>query len=146
MQLSTHYTLADLTASQTAARRRISNQPPEMMVRKLRVIAWAILEPVSAHFGVRAVVSSGYRSPKVNAIIGGSSSSQHMQCEAVDLKVPGVSNLKVAQWIRDNLLFDQLILEPVDAPDMAARWVHVSLNLDGPNRRQILGLDQPSRP
>ena len=146
VKLSPRYSLADLTRSQMAARRGIANVPTPAQVLNLRTLANAILEPVSIHFGVRAQVSSGFRSATLNAAIGGSPSSQHMQGEAVDFTVPGVANRAVLLWIRDNLLFDQLILEPKTVADGAARWVHCSLNLNGPNRREVLGLDENPRP
>lgn len=118
--LSEHFTLAELTRSQTAARKGIDNTPSPAVRAALTALCVNVLEPVRAHFGpVR--VSSGYRSVKLNRAIGGSATSQHCAGEAADFTVPGESDVTVAQWIQRNLRFDQLILEyPPNG------WVHVS--------------------
>lgn len=120
MDLSEHFTLAEMTQSQTAARKDIDNTPNGMIVVALRGLCENVLEPIRARFGpVR--ISSGYRSPKLNRAIGGAATSQHCKGEAADLTVPGVSNIEVAQWIMNTLRYDQLILEYPPAG-----WVHVS--------------------
>ena len=74
----------------------------------------------------------------MNEAVGGSSKSQHCKGEAVDIEVPGVPNAEVAEWIRDNLSFDQLILEfyTVGIPDSG--WVHVSYLDPDANRKSVL--------
>lgn len=139
MQLSPHFTLRELTRTSV----RLDNTPPPERIRRLRLLAWGVLEPVRAHFGRPVLVTSGYRSPEVNAAVRGAPTSQHMQCEAVDFEVPGVANAEVAAWVRANLVYDQCILEGARSTDPAAGWVHVSLNMDGGNRLQGLVIDQP---
>ncbi|MDG6079739.1 DUF882 domain-containing protein [Erythrobacter litoralis] len=119
MNLSPHFTLAEMTASQTAARRDIPNDPPPAVIANLRTLCIEVLEPVRTHFDRPVVVSSGYRSPILNRAIGGSGSSQHCLGEAADFTVPGVGVLDLAQWMQRNLNYDQLIYE-------YGRWVHVS--------------------
>jgi len=77
----------------------------------------------------------------LNNAVGGSKSSQHMKGEAVDIKVPGISNKQLALDLANNILvtFDQIILEKYNPRIPTAGWVHVSIcerNLQ--NRRQIL--------
>lgn len=120
-QLSPHFTLAELTVSQTAARKGISNVPPAEAVAALKLLCEKVLEPLRAHYGRPVVVSSGYRAPRVNVAVGGSASSQHCFGEAADLRVPGVSNLEVCRWLQANLAYDQLIYEFGESG-----WVHVS--------------------
>jgi len=55
----------------------------------------------------------------------------------VDIECPGTANEIVAQWIADNLEFDQLILEFAEKGIPDAGWVHVSYVSEG-NRKQIL--------
>ena len=110
-QLTTHFSLREMTRSQTAARKGIDNQPPADVVANLRDLCVQVLEPVRLHYGVPIIPSSGYRSPALNAAIGGAKNSQHCKGRAVDFEVSGVSNYDLAVWIRDNLVFDQLILE-----------------------------------
>lgn len=121
MQLSEHFTLAEMTASQAAVRRGIANVPGPAALLALKALCGNVLEPVRAHFGKPVVVSSGYRSPKVNVAIGGAPTSQHCLGEAADFTVPGISNLDVCQWMMRALKYDQLIYEFGEAG-----WVHVS--------------------
>ena len=119
LRLSPHFSLAEVTASQTAVRRGIANDPPQAAIAALKKLCTEVLEPVRLHFDRPVIVSSGYRSPELNRAIGGSGSSQHCKGEAADFTVPGVSVLDLAQWIQRNLNYDQLIYE-------FGRWVHVS--------------------
>lgn len=130
MQLSPHFTLAEMTFSQTAARRGIPNDPPPSVVAALKTLCSEVLEPVRVHFDRPVRVSSGYRSPELNLAIGGSRSSQHCLGEAADITVPGVHVLDLAQWIQRNLRFDQLIYE-------FGRWVHVSYRVGRLRRSEL---------
>ena len=79
------------------------------------------MQPVRDHFGASVFVTRGYSCPQLNASIGGSATSQHMQGHAVEAQ-----HLEVAEWIRDNLEFDQLILEFYTPGDPHSGWVHCS--------------------
>lgn len=121
MNLSPHFTLDELTVSQTAARLGLSNAPPAAVVAELRRLAEAILQPLRNHLGRPIVVSSGYRSPAVNAAVGGALASAHMSGRAADITVPGLTPLEVCQRIRVlGLPFDQLIHE-------FGAWCHVAI-------------------
>ncbi|MCZ4340194.1 D-Ala-D-Ala carboxypeptidase family metallohydrolase [Sphingomonadaceae bacterium G21617-S1] len=140
MNLSDHFTLSELTRSDTAARYAIRNVPDAAGIDKLRNLCQRVLEPVRAHYGRAVVVNSGYRSPALNAKIPGSSNtSQHTLCEAVDFEVPGIANGTVAAWVRDNLDFDQLILEAYTPGDPSSGWVHVSWRAAGRRGRKGQG-------
>lgn len=137
MQLSPNFSLAELTKSQTAARRGIDNTPTAEHLNNLRAVCAHILEPVRRAFGAPVRVSSAYRGPKLNAAIRGSKTSQHMTGQAADFEIIGVSNVRLATWIRDNLDFDQLILEFVTPGDENSGWVHCSYTGRG-HRKQVL--------
>lgn len=126
MNLSENFKLAEFTRSQTATRLGIDNDPTKAHVDNMRKLCAHILEPLRAHFKRPVRLSSGYRSSALNMRIGGSKSSQHSKGEAADLEVVGVPNIEVAKYIRDNLAFDQLILEGAVRSDPTAGWVHVS--------------------
>lgn len=121
MNLSEHFTLAEMTASQTAARKGIRNVPGPAEIKALTALCENVLEKVRAHFGKPVIVTSGYRSPRLNTAIGGSATSQHCKGEAADFTVHGVSNLEVCQWMMKNLNYDQLIYEYGETG-----WVHAS--------------------
>ncbi len=140
MRLSPHFTLAELTKSQTAIRRGIRNVPNAGQVNNLKRLAKGILEPLREHFGRPFSPSSGFRSQALNVAIGSKSTSRHTYGEAVDFELPGIPNRDVAEWIRDNLDFDQLILEFHDPDDPMSGWVHVSLK-EKNNRHQVLTIN-----
>jgi hypothetical protein len=137
MKLSPHFTLRELTKSQTAERLGIDNTPGGDAVEALRALCANVLEPVRLRFGPLSP-SSGYRGPKLNAAIGGSGKSQHMRGEAADIEVAMASNPELARWIVANLEFDQLILEFYVPGDPRSGWVHVSYTATGRNRREVL--------
>lgn len=143
MQLSEHFTLADLCYSDTALRNKISNVPSDSEIAKLKLLAEKVLEPIWTNYGKRVIVNSGYRGLLLNNIIGGASSSQHCKGEAADIEIIGVNNYELACWIRDNLDYDQLILEYATNlnVDPNSGWVHVSYK-DGTLRKQTLTINR----
>lgn len=129
MNLSPHFTLAELLESQTATRRGIDNTPSPTVLANLARLA-AFLEQVRTVAGGPLTVSSGYRSPALNKAIGGAANSAHVLGLAADINSPGVAPKTLAKVIQAaGLPFDQLIYE--------GTWVHVGLS-DGPPRRQVL--------
>ncbi len=135
MKLSEHFTLRELTKSSTAERFGIDNNPNSDEMKALKKVCEEVLEPVRHHWGVPFAPNSGFRSKELNEKLGGSQKSQHMFGEAVDIEVPGVSNLELAYWIKNQLQFDQLILECwTGKPDSG--WVHVSYK--DINRKEVL--------
>lgn len=126
MKLSANFSLAELTKSQTASRKGIDNTPSEEAIANLRLVCENILQPVRDHYGIPFSPNSGYRGPELNAAIGGSSRSQHMTGQAVDFEVPTISNFDLATWVRENLEFDQLILECYQPGVPKSGWVHCS--------------------
>jgi hypothetical protein len=140
MQLSKHLSLAEVTRSDSAKRKGISNQPTPEHLENFKKLAEKIFEPIREHFKVPIHISSGYRSKELNAAIGGSLTSQHCSGEAIDIDMDGsasgVSNADVFKYIKDNLEFDQLIWE--FGTDKNPDWVHVSYETSGKQRKQIL--------
>jgi zinc D-Ala-D-Ala carboxypeptidase len=140
MKLSEHLDLSEVTRSESAKRKGISNMPTEAHIANFKLLAEKIFEPIRNHFRCPIIISSGYRSKELNAAIGGSLTSQHCQGEAIDIDMDGtpngVTNRMVFDYIKENLYFDQLIYEFGDAknPD----WVHVSYKSTGKQRKQIL--------
>ena len=138
-KLSAHFNLGELIKSETAERKGIDNRPPEELIPKLKYICENILEPVRIHYGKAFRPNSGYRGPVLNAEVGGATKSQHCHAEAVDIEIAGISNYDLAVWIRDNLEFDQLILECYRPGEPNSGWVHVSLKEDAnANRKKVL--------
>ena len=131
MRLSSHFTLAEATKSQTAIRRGIKNSAPDHVVDQLVRVAENVLEPVRAEFGKPFSPSSWYRSPELNAAVGSKPTSDHPKGRAVDFEVPGVSNVDLARWCAESLVFDQLILEFYRPGEPASGWVHCAIPEEG---------------
>jgi zinc D-Ala-D-Ala carboxypeptidase len=140
IQVSKNFYLSEFLTSQTAYRLKIDNTPPWSTVDNIKVLAKNILQPVREHFDLPVIISSGYRSPALNRTIGGSITSQHLTGQAVDFEIPSISNLQVAEWIRDNLSFDQLILEFWNGGNTG--WIHCSFVSLNANRKQTLTINK----
>ena len=94
-----------------------------------------MLQPLRDYYGA-ITINSGFRSPEVNKAVGGANTSQHLRGEAADIIIKGVGNDEIWQYIKENLPFDQLILEHVKQNNPEGGWVHVSYAMR--NRRQAL--------
>jgi hypothetical protein len=140
MKLSNYVSLAEVTKSDTAKRKGISNEPTPEHLENLKTICNDVFDKVREHFGVPIYISSGYRSEALNKAIGGSKTSDHNLGRALDLdqdgRGNGVTNMEVFEFIKDNLEFDQLIGE-FQRADGNFDWVHVGYR-KGANRKQIL--------
>jgi hypothetical protein len=126
MKLSENFTLLELVKSDAALRLGLNNTPSQGVINNLHALVTHVLQPIREHYAVMVKVSSGYRSGVVNAAVGGSKTSDHMQGFAADIEVPGVSNYDLAKWIKDNLKFTQVILEFYTMGQPNSGWVHVS--------------------
>ena len=138
-RLSNHFTLHELTASQTATRKGITEQfsPPENVVNNLRFLCTNLLEKLRELNGNQPLmVSSGYRCERLNRAVGGKPTSQHLRGEAVDIDFGSKpANRDFFNKIKkSDLEFDQLLNEF----DFA--WIHISLKKEG-NRKQVLNIN-----
>jgi len=126
-----HFTWAELTVTGQPH----ANEPGEHEQAALVALCAAVLDPLRRFIARPIRVTSAYRSPKVNAAVGGASSSQHLRGEAADIKVDGLEPEAVATAIvKAGVTFDQLIVERKGG----GAWVHVSYALGRANRRQTL--------
>lgn len=137
MKLSNNFSLKELTASQTADRKGINNNPNEDQINKLKLLCEKVLQPIRDHYGKVVTVSSGYRSVELCEAIGSSKNSQHAKAEAADFEIFGLSNAELCKWIADNLEFDQMILEYHNLDEPNSGWIHCSYKAED-NRKQIL--------
>ena len=139
MKLTKNFSLNELTKSSTAIRLGIDNTPNSEHLVNMVNVCCHILQPVREHFGRVVTINSGYRSPKLNTAVNGSKTSQHCNGQAADFEIYNFPNHDLANWIKQNLNFDQLILEfynPEEGPNSG--WVHCSYNLDGSNRKKVM--------
>jgi len=135
-KLSKYFTLYNVIYSTTAVNLGIDNTANANIISAATLLINKVLEPVVAHFKTLPNISSFFRCPNLNAKIGSSSTSQHCKGEAVDFTIVTHTVEEIVEYIRHNLIFDQLILERVGK----AVWVHVSYSKTR-NRKQVLKYD-----
>ena len=128
MKLSQNFSLRELTKSQTAERKGISNEPSEEHIENLKLLCTKILQPIRDEWGVVSI-SSGYRSQALCEAIGSKITSQHALGMAADFECYGLDNNKLFNWAIENVEFDQAILEFYTG-DPDSGWLHMSYNED----------------
>ena len=131
-----YFTFRELTHSNTADAKGIDNTPSSAIKVALKMLVDNVLDPLREAWGAPIIVTSGYRCPRLNQVVGGAKSSQHMKGEAADIRTlsdkPEDNKRLFLLIIKLGLPFDQLIDE------RNYNWIHVSY---GPlNRRQVLHL------
>ena len=146
-RLTPHFTLEEFTFSQTATRKGIDNTPHEGILDNLCILANG-MEDVRNLLNAPIYVSSGYRCPELNDLLGSKRTSQHTQGLACDFtsNAYGSPQIIFADIISSDIRYDQLILE-------FDRWIHISFVEDGGTpRKQALIINgegamiyQPSR-
>lgn len=156
MRITKNFSLHELVYSTSAIHAGIDQEDhlDNNAVARITALTLNILQPIRDQFGPTKI-NSCFRSKPLNDLINGSPKSQHC-CfgehthAAADVEIISekVSNMELAEWIRDNLEFDQLILENYK-PNRISKitgkkegpnsgWVHVSYSSVGENRKQIL--------
>lgn len=135
--ISEHFTLFDVCNSSTALIKGIDNRPTAQVVTNATALIKNVLEKARGHFNSPVIVNCMYRCPTLNKAVGGATdkqgkpTSQHCYGQAADITVKGHSVKEVFDYIKKNLIFDQLINE--------GTWIHISFSLVK-NRRQSLRL------
>ena len=129
-----YFTIRELTKSADAKRHNIDNTPSKEVERSLTALVERILDPLREAYGRPIIVTSGYRCPRLNKIVGGAAASQHVKGEAADIKTiedtPEENKKLYDLIVKLKLPFDQLINE------FGFDWVHVSFGAR--HRRQKL--------
>ena len=133
--ISEHISWKEATLSPTGVRLGIENIPNDTQIANMKKLAEVIFEPLRGLYGKPITVDSFFRCPALNKAIGGSTTSQHMTGQAIDIAV-GDDNSKLFDLITNNFHFDQLIAEGIDDQGNI-NWIHVSYN-EGHNRNQII--------
>ena len=137
MKLTDHFTVEEFSNSPTATRHGIDNTIPQELMHNVFLIAMKMEEVRTLLNGKPIIVSSGYRGPELNKLIGGSSQSAHMRALACDFICPEYGTpLQIAKILAGALTeFDQLIWE--------GTWVHLGLREATP-RREVLTAKFPN--
>lgn len=144
-QLTEHFSLEELTGSNIARQKGLKNEPNESQIENLKLLCEYILEPIRAKLNIPLYISSGYRSEKVNALAGGSKTSQHLQGSAADIQIfdktktnTDLFNIIVSMVKNNEIQIGQVIWE---FGETEPNWVHVSLPTSR-HRNEILRAGQ----
>ena len=126
-KISEHYTIFDVVNSATAIAKKIDNRPTAQNITNATALAKNVLEKIPFPFKINCWL----RNEALNKAVGGVPTSQHQSAQAVDITPTQHAIELVFQWIKKNLIYDQLIHE--------GTWIHVSFSLVK-NRKQSLKL------
>ena len=131
--ISKHISFDEATVSNTATRFGIENNPSDIQLACMKLVAEKCFEPLRTWYNKPIKVNSFFRCESLNAKVGGSKTSQHEKGEAIDISGGNKEeNKKLFDWCKENLEFDQLINE------YDFTWVHISYTVK--NRKQILAI------
>jgi zinc D-Ala-D-Ala carboxypeptidase len=123
--ISKHITVKEATQSATATRLKIDNIPSPEVLANMKLVAEKCFEPLREWYGKPITINSFYRSPALNKAVKGAKNSDHVKGMAIDLDAGSNSeNLKLFNWLKDNVEFKQLIHEYGDKS--GPEWVHIS--------------------
>lgn len=138
MRLSKNFTYDELVYSATAERLGLDNTPNEKELDNLKRLANEVLQPIRDKWGRAIIVTSGFRSEKVNKAVGGVKTSQHRLGEAADLKIGSKSqNKAMFNFILDMIQKGEIkVGQLIDEYNYS--WVHVSLPREGKTNNQVL--------
>lgn len=132
IELSPDFELDEFCQSDTAVRLGIDMTPTPVVQQSLQALVQHILQPLRDALGKPIRITSGYRPLRLNTMIGGARTSQHVLGQAADIRVDGMTVKEVCQAIiAASLPFDQLIHE-------FGSWTHVSYNQNGQQRGEVL--------
>ena len=136
-KISKHVSYKEGTYSRTGERRGLDNTPNEEQLKCMKEVAENLFEPLREWVGGPIKINSFFRGEPVNTAIGGSTRSQHMKGQAIDIDdtFGHKTNAEMYHYIKDNLDFDQMIWEFGD--DKNPNWVHISWVSHRPNRKKL---------
>ena len=148
MKLTANISLDELIKSQVAERKGINNNPSPTQIENLKALAVNILQPIRSQFDKPLIISSGFRCAQLCIEIGSSINSEHCadnKSAAADFEIPGVDNKELAEWIKSNLEYNQLILEFYRDGEPSSGWVHCSYSTDLNKKQSLIAYRQDNK-
>ena len=136
-RISTNFYMHEFLRSQTASRYDIRNVPNDEQRENIHDLVRCLLQPLRTRVGSPLVISSGFRSIRLNLAIGGSENSEHTLGGAADFECFSMSNYELARIIRDEFMFHTLILEFPEEGQPNAGWIHASY-FRGSRRKKVM--------
>ena len=147
MPLSKNFTLRELLRSNTSERderlKQEQENPPSEIIDNLKYLVENALQPIRNRLGFPITINSGYRSPLVNKLVGGSATSQHCRGEAADCELsPRFLTDPEMGGIRDEIRskFQEITGRPM-RPDVSENFflfAYVCMNLDELDVDQVI--------
>lgn len=136
IQLSPDFNLGEFVKTSTG----LDNIPTDVEIENLRLLVANVLQPLRTYLKKPIRITSGYRSPLVNAAVSGSSTtSQHMKGQAADFQIDGMTNQQIIDTVRMlGLPYDQIIDEQL----RGSKWVHVSYSKTGNRKAWLTARDK----
>jgi len=136
-KISKHISWKEGVYSRTAERLDMDNTPNAEQLHCMKDVAYNLFEPLREWVGGPIKINSFFRGEPVNTAIGGSTRSQHMKGQAIDIDdtFKRKTNAEMYRYIKDNLDFDQLIWE--FGNDENPNWLHISWVSHRPNRKKL---------
>jgi zinc D-Ala-D-Ala carboxypeptidase len=119
-----------------------------MQIENLKALAVNILQPLRSQFDKPLIISSGFRCAQLNIEIGSSVHSEHCadnKSAAADFEISGVDNKELAEWIKSNLEWNQLILEFYREGEPSSGWVHCSYSTDLNKKQSLIAYRQDGK-
>ena len=144
--LSRHVLLSEFVRTQHRQFAAWQEHPPAFVLEAAKRLCPELVDPIFELWGHGTELSSGYRSPALNAWIGGAPNSCHMLGRAADLVPPQKLGLLPAfqKLVAAKLPADKLIIETKMRGDNSrALWIHVRVPTTGtpPRRIALMSLD-----
>lgn len=126
IKLSKNFTYDEMIHSATAKRLNIDNTPNARELENLKVLCQTVLQPIRDKRGSAITVTSGYRCHKLNALVGGSKTSQHVFGQAADITLGNPTlNKKLFNMIVDMINKKEIrVGQLID--EYNYRWLHIS--------------------
>lgn len=130
-RISGNFTVDEFIYSRTAIENGIDNMPSELRLAAIRLLVTQLLQPLRDRLGEPIAITSGYRCPGVNRLVGGVVNSQHTRGEAADCYAACGLERLLEVLIDSGLPFDQAIVY------RKKKFLHLSYK-NGANRKQII--------
>ena len=128
------FTLDELCHSTSALRADIHNVPSEEQLKNLNRLVKDVLDPIRADWGAPIIVTSGFRCPELNSLVGGLSNSYHQLGLAADLVAPATglrssqqNTMHLYKLIKKNMprFFVDVVIAEKAKLGRTCEWIHI---------------------